>query len=185
VTKKLLTLVFAVTTALGPLGGLLAPLSAMAQTGENPDQPKDAVVAGEGPDTRPQKPLSLQEAIQAAVSNNLQVAIRRRDPEIAHLDVTFEDAAFDPLLLADGTYGKSKNEPLSDFESTGNKFWSGSVTLQQLLKQGFSYSATWATTKNRSIYRASASDLGFFQPVHDARCRGKALLTALVGALVA
>ena len=157
-TKKLLTLVFAVTTALGPAGGLLRPVPALAQAGDNPDEAKEAVVAGEGPDTRPQKPLSLQQAIEAAVANNLQVAIRRKDPEIADLSVTFEDAAFDPLLSADGSYGKTTTEPLSDFESTGNKFWAGSVSLQQVLKQGFSYSATWSTNKNRAIY--SATEIG-------------------------
>jgi len=123
------------------------------------------VTAEEGPDTRPQKQLSLQEALTTAVQNNLQVAIRRRDPEIADYNVTEQDAFFDPLLAADGSYGKSKTEPLSDFESTGNKFWSGSVTLNQILKQGFNYSVGWATTKNRSIYRTSSSGLGFFHPV--------------------
>src|SRR5262245_49427999 len=138
----------------------------MAQNeGSAPPKPASAVTAEEEPDTRPQKTLSLQEALTTAVSNNLTVAIRRKDPEIADLTVTVADADFDPLLGADGTYGKSKTEPLSDFESTGNKFWSGSVTLSQLLKQGFSYSIGWQTTKNRSIYRTSSSDLGFFHPV--------------------
>lgn len=165
-TKKLLTFVFAVTTALGPIGGLLRPIPAMAQEGSGQPKPAESsVTPEEGPDTRPQKPLSLQEAITAAVENNLSVAIRRKDPEIANLDVTVSEADFDPLLGAEGSYGKSKSEPLTDFDSTGNKFWSGAVTLSQLLEQGFSYSATWATTKNRSIYRISTADLAFFHPV--------------------
>src|SRR5262245_27318548 len=87
VTKKLMTLVFAVTTALGPTWGLLRPVPAMAQE-EGSAQPKpaaSAVTPEEGPDTRPQKSLSLQEALTTAVSNNLTVAIRRKDPEIADL----------------------------------------------------------------------------------------------------
>lgn len=166
-TKKLMTLVFAVTTALGPVGGLLRPAPAMAQE-EGSAQPKPAASAvspEEEPDTRPQKPLALQEALTAAVSNNLTVAIRRKDPEIADLDVTVSDADFDPLLAAEGSYGKSKSEPLTDFDSTGNKFWSGSVTLSQLLKQGFSYSVGWSTTENRQIYRTTTAELAFFHPV--------------------
>src|SRR5262245_39199450 len=119
-----MTVVFAVTTALAPAGSLLRP--AFAQTGEPGAPPAGgtrSVSAEEGPDTRPQKTLALQEALSAAVANNLQVEIRRRDPQIADYGVTIEDAVFDPLLAADGAYGKSKTEPLSDFESTGNKFW--------------------------------------------------------------
>src|SRR5262245_33214407 len=138
----------------------------MAQNeGSAPPKPASAVTAEEEPDTRPQKTLSLQEALTAAVQNNLTVAIRRKDPEIADLTVTVSDADFDPLLAAQGSYGKSKTEPLSDFESTGNKFWSGSVTLSQLLKQGFNYSVGWETTKNRAIYRTTSSELTFFHPV--------------------
>jgi len=170
VTKKLLTFVFAVTTALGPTGGLLRPVPAMAQSADSQaapptSPPTSPVTPEEGPDTRTQKPLSLQEAITAAVANNLTVAIRRRDPEIAQFDVTIEDAVFDPLLGAQGVYGKSKSEPLEDTGSTGNKFWDGSVTLSQLLKQGFSYSVGWETVKDRPIYRVAAQDLAFFHPV--------------------
>src|SRR5262245_53799771 len=112
------------------------------------------------PDTRPVKSLSLREAIETAVANNLDVAIRKRDPESARLGVTQARSAFDPLLTSTGEYGRSKSEPLSDFASQGSKFWSLQAGIAQTLQEGFRYTATWNSNKNTTIYPAGASSLG-------------------------
>lgn len=45
-------------------------------------------------------PMSLAEALERALENNLDLAIVKKDPEIAEHEVTFQKAAFDPLLGA-------------------------------------------------------------------------------------
>jgi outer membrane protein TolC len=49
-------------------------------------------------------PLSLAECLSQALDNNLDLAIAKKDPEIAGLNVTFQKAAFDPLLGASAGY---------------------------------------------------------------------------------
>src|SRR5437899_826116 len=57
--------------------------------------------------SRPAKPLSLSEAIQTAIANNLDVAIRKKDPESARYGVTGAKAVFDPLFTSAGSYDRS------------------------------------------------------------------------------
>ena len=83
-TKKLLTQLMALTISL--------PFLAIAA-----DQPAPpAGTSTTGVDTRPKKPLSMREAIEKAVSNNLDVAIRKMDPDAAKLAVTQARSEFDP-----------------------------------------------------------------------------------------
>jgi outer membrane protein TolC len=49
-------------------------------------------------------PMSLSECLSLALDNNLDLAIAKKDPEIADLNVTFQKAAFDPLLGASAGY---------------------------------------------------------------------------------
>jgi len=49
-------------------------------------------------------PMSLSECLTQALDNNLDLAIAKKDPEIAGLNVTFQKAAFDPLLGASAGY---------------------------------------------------------------------------------
>lgn len=179
-TKKALSMLMMVATALGlstgafesflegPLGRHRSGLAQAQEPPSTPPTPPPAVKAGteyEHKDTRSAKDLSLRDAIEAAVANNLDVAISRKNPESARYGVIQQRAFFDPLLDSSATYGKSKNEPLSDFSSKGNRFWAGSVTLSQILQEGFSYSANWTSSKARTIYPPAASSLGFFDPV--------------------
>ena len=48
--------------------------------------------------------MSLSECLSQALENNLDLAIAKKDPEIAGLNVTFQKAAFDPLLGASAGY---------------------------------------------------------------------------------
>jgi outer membrane protein len=45
-------------------------------------------------------PMSLSECLTTALENNLELTIAKKDPEIAGLNVTFQKAAFDPILGA-------------------------------------------------------------------------------------
>lgn len=115
-------------------------------------------------ENRPQKELSLRGAIETALESNLNVSIRRKDYESADWAITLEEATFDPLLAAGADYVKSKDEPLSDFASQGRKSWNGSLSLSQVLEQGFNYSATWTSAKDRTLYVPAAFQLPFFDP---------------------
>ena len=69
------------------IGVLISPLSLRA-AGVADDEPADAIR------------LSLSECLGMALDHNLDLAIAKKDPQIAEYAVTFEKAAFDPLLEA-------------------------------------------------------------------------------------
>src|SRR5437773_12461601 len=113
VTKRLMTTAFVLSLALGAAGdGPLAltsaasgGLSAVPAQAAPPPSPAPGGERSEvmHTDTRPQKPLSLKDAIEAAVANNLTVAIHRKNPESARWDVIFQGADFDPQFQSQGT----------------------------------------------------------------------------------
>ena len=74
-----------------------------------------ALVASSVPAVRAQDadavPLSLAECLSMALENNLDLAIAKKDPEIADLNVTFQEAAFDPRL---GRPGRIPRQPQRD-----------------------------------------------------------------------
>jgi outer membrane protein TolC len=49
-------------------------------------------------------PMSLSECLTEALENNLDLAIAKKDPEVAQFNVTFQKAAFDPGLAVTGRY---------------------------------------------------------------------------------
>ena len=55
-------------------------------------------------------PMSLSECLSQALDNNLDLAIAKKDPEVAWNDVVFQKAAFDPNFLAGLDYSESKSE---------------------------------------------------------------------------
>jgi len=73
--------------SLTTIGALLFPLSLRAADVAE-DEPADAVR------------MSLSECLGMALDHNLDLAIAKKDPQIAEYGVTFEKAAFDPLLEA-------------------------------------------------------------------------------------
>jgi outer membrane protein TolC len=73
-----------------------------------------ALVASSLPAVRAQDadavPMSLSECLNQALGNNLDLAIAKKDPEVAWNDVLFQKAAFDPNFLAGLAYSESKSE---------------------------------------------------------------------------
>ncbi len=57
--------------------------------------------------------LSVQDAIEMALENNLDIAVERHDPLIARLDHTAARGAYDPTLFAGWSYG-SEDRPSSN-----------------------------------------------------------------------
>src|SRR5215831_6098724 len=56
--------------------------------------------------------LSLGDCLQRALENNLQLAIVKKDPDIAAENVTFQKAAFDPVLGARLTHAETTQETI-------------------------------------------------------------------------
>jgi outer membrane protein len=54
-------------------------------------------------------PMSLGEALSKALDNNLDLAIVKKDPEIAEYNVTFQKAAFDPILGASAAHSARRD----------------------------------------------------------------------------
>ena len=74
-----------ILVSLATIGALVAPISVRAAE----DEPADAVR------------MSLNDCLAKALDHNLDLAIVKKDPEIAYQSVLFEKATFDPLFTAD------------------------------------------------------------------------------------
>jgi len=124
-------------------------------------------------DPREKREISMREAIEAAFSNNLNIAIRRMDPESANFGVTEQDAQFDPLFGASGGYSEAKTEAQSRYQASTSKNADVNANISQMLKQGFNWSAGWTSYRNESaslitpvpISYLSALTLQFRQPL--------------------
>lgn len=119
---------------------LAAPLGAQA---ERPAVPSHAVQEGA-------VALSLEQVIEMALRNNLDIAVSRYDAQKAANDVIAEEGAFDPLLTS-SLFNQERTSPTGD-ELQGaairqDETQSYSVGISQELSYGASWSAT--TSANR------------------------------------
>jgi len=94
-------------------------------------------------------PLSLSEALSKALENNLDLAVAKRDPQIALNDVLFQKAAFDPFFTSQLGHTETKNE-LAPFFIGGQVVYASpkskttdiSADIKQLLNFGATYEVT-------------------------------------------
>jgi outer membrane protein len=95
-------------------------------------------------------PMSLSECLSQALENNLDLAIAKLDPKIASYGVTFQKAAFDPLLSAGLLHSavRAHTESVQTFYpqppfqtsfETRSVSDSGNVSITQRLNFGASY----------------------------------------------
>lgn len=103
------------------------------------------VVAVEGDDQGVR--MSLGEAQRAALENNLDLVIARKDPRIAALNVDFSKAAFDPTIGASANHAESKDEPSQIFQSTRSKSDDFGLSWTDRLTFGGEYSLTLGSRK--------------------------------------
>jgi len=114
-----------VLVSLATIGALSSPLFVRAAE----EDPADAVR------------LSLNEALNRALEQNLDLSIAKKDPDIAYQDVLFQKAAFDPLFTANISHTEQKSEPSQVFVGSESKQDSLSAGFSGLLKFGATYSA--------------------------------------------
>jgi outer membrane protein TolC len=103
-------------------------------------------------------PMSLSEALSAALENNLDLAIVKQDPRIAMNDVLFQDAAFDPVFDAGASHRERKGE-LDFFFVGGNVVYAApkdkSDELTAGISQLLSFGADYRVGLNSTYYDAN------------------------------
>jgi HAE1 family hydrophobic/amphiphilic exporter-1 len=81
-----------------------------------------------GVDMEQQRPLSLREALTAALANNKDIEVARQNVKIAEFDLMGSRGAYDPRLSS-STYFERIKSPISSFLSGGSD---GSITQNDL-----------------------------------------------------
>lgn len=134
-----------------------------------------------------ERPLTLAEAIERGLQNNLDVAITRYDPLVAGFDFTAAWGAHEPTFAADWTYGTSETASSSGFLTFG----SGSNILFNRTKQGgagvvgmlprlgWRYDISYRGTSTES----SAAFLNNLNPEYEAQFTANATVPLLKGFL--
>lgn len=111
--------------------------------------------------------MTLGEALETALRNNLDLVAARKDPAIAKYNVTFEASVFDPTLGASVRHREVKSEPSSVFVSDRIKTDTADVSWVDRLRFGGEYSVTLQTFREdapnqfRSYNPAYSSSLSF------------------------
>ncbi len=139
------------------LPGLLAltviirPDAVSAQTPQAPPAPTGPVIQ-----------LTMAEAEQMALENNLSLKADRLDPAIADENLAQVRAAFNPSLAASFTRSSSQSTPNSAYEGRSTITSSdlgGSMTVQQALPwYGSSYRLSWNAGRSTSDVAANPFD---------------------------
>jgi len=146
-SRRFFHTIAAVLFCLASLASWLQAGPAVAQEEPGGGDPGETPTLAESGDTRPKRPLSLREAIETALANNLAVAIRKKDTESARYGVTQEQGAFDPLLGASGDYAESKQEAQSAFQISSSESAQLGVSVQQRLHPGTEYSVGFSANR--------------------------------------
>jgi outer membrane protein TolC len=123
-----------ILVSLAAIGALTAPMSVRAAE----DEPADAVR------------MSLNDSLAKALDHNLDLAIVKKDPEIAYQNVLFQKAKFDPSFGAEVKHSESKSEPSQVFQSSQSKTDDLSAGFSGLLNFGASWTAGIASNRDDS-----------------------------------
>jgi outer membrane protein TolC len=137
---------------MGVIGMALVLLSSVALSlARQPQEPSHRIAQAASPPSAPPRDnppparvderlleLSLADAVQLAVQNNLDIERERYGPRIAHTDVLREHAAFDPVVGLDASISQTKVLPESrilNFDPTTGEVI-GERTLLPFSKDG-------------------------------------------------
>jgi HAE1 family hydrophobic/amphiphilic exporter-1 len=95
--------------------------------------------------------ISLEEAIELALANNLDLQVARVDPALSDQQVREASGSFDPLLFAESTYEDRETPFASPFQSAfgtqgqaiDEKAWLNEAGVRGLFPWGIEYSSTY------------------------------------------
>jgi outer membrane protein TolC len=114
-----------------------------------------AATAAAAQPAAPTKALSLDEAVQLALENNLGLKVQRITPQVQDVSITLSKAAWVPTLGGSLTTSK-RNSPVNSFFSGAddklvNDNISSEVSAQQLLPWGGGrYTVSWDSSRSKS-----------------------------------
>ena len=133
------------TLLLGPVGPAFAQSLVQASPG--------AAAAGQPPGG-PVRQLSVDDAVRAALEQNLGLRIERMEPEIADLSIAQVRSAWVPSLTSTLS-NTSSTQPVGSFLSGAtdkltNESFRANVGASQLLPWGANYSVVWSTSRVKS-----------------------------------
>jgi outer membrane protein len=98
--------------------------------------------------------LSIDEAVQIALEQNLDVQVAKIDPQLQKLTVDQTRGVWLPQLSGNLQFRSSSTEPNSSLsgaiDTLTNRSLFGTATVDQLLPTGTSYSIGWDATRARS-----------------------------------
>lgn len=141
------------TAVLLPLLVTLGLSAARAQQAPPPEQPAPATTPAPGaaPGATP-LPLPLREAVAQALERNLDIAVRRLDPDALRQEIVENEAAFDLALDGTAEFSRSETEPQSAFAASSNKEWFLSTGLTKVSRRGGFYRLSWNYNDQDATY---------------------------------
>ena len=119
--------------------------------------------------------ISRDGAVLLAIARNRSLAVEQYEPEISKTYISDARAAFDPNILASGSYNRSYNNSGNDGEVS--RSYEGSLTLSEYLptgtevflssslsKTGYSssddqYSGSWSVGVNQSLLKGAGTEV--------------------------
>jgi len=115
----------------------------------------------------PVKPLSLDEAVQLALENNLGLQVQRINPQVQDANITASKTAWAPMFGGSVTTSK-RNSPVNSFfagaeDKLVNDNIQSQVSARQLLPWGGgNYQVSWDTSrsKSNSLFNSPNPSLG-------------------------
>jgi outer membrane protein len=157
VSKDMRARIRALAAALAILG-LVAPTGAVAQEpAAAPASPQASVPPGGT------LQLSLDEAVQRALENNVDIAVERYNPELGAQNVRSAEGYYDPFLFSTLTHTSSDTKGTSSISggtvvNSKNDVWNFGVSLP--VQTGADFTVTFNNNK-----RDSNSNLTSFNPI--------------------
>ncbi len=114
----------------------------------------------------PVRPLSLEDAVQSALQNNLGLRVERINPELQDLAIAQAKTAWTPNLTGSASTSR-RLSPISGFFSGAKDIlkrdaFASEVGANQLLPFGANYTVSWDTSrgKSNSVYDSPNPSLG-------------------------
>jgi outer membrane protein len=141
--KKLARGVIVATAALTVAGTAVSVSAQTAQPTPNP-----TAAAAEGPVQK----ITVEEAVRLALENNLRIQVARVDPQIEDMTVAQARAGWTPTFasnIATNSNTQAANSFLAGgIDKINNDQFSGGIGVQQNLRWGGFYSATWDSARS-------------------------------------
>src|SRR5688572_8521692 len=133
---------------LGAAVAILGQASADAQSGQ---APAPAAPATPPVVTGPVRQLTVDEAVQLALEQNLEVQAQRLNPQVQDYSVAQARTAWTPSFSA-GVFGQNQDAPPSSFLSGGTDVITTQnagteLAVSQLLPWGTNYAVSWDSAR--------------------------------------